>query len=362
MREDERRRGSPASKRDDSRDRARERARERHQNTGRSGGPTTITLPEGIGFFRPKAGKVDLNVVPFTSTVIHQLERPPLDKGEIWWRVRYKIHRNVGANNDTVICPTTVDRKCPICEERGQLFADNNKEEAKLLFPSWRNLILVEDPEEAGKLAVLDISEFAFWERLATHIKIAEDEGLEDVGTFYWPTGKGYTLRTWFEEKSFGAGGTFLNAESISFRERIALAKKLLTQADEVNIQGCMNIPTYDALRTKFLGLEETETKEETKPQAEETKPQATRTRSERTAPPQRRTEAREEKEEEEEEAPPPPAEPRRSRDGVPKKLKDNECPYNHTFGDDNDAYDDCRECNVWPACSEAYESSHDGG
>jgi len=56
----------------------------------------------------------------------------------------YWLHRNVGANNESVICPSSIGKKCPICEHRAQMLkdgADWNDDAVKALKPSNEKLV-----------------------------------------------------------------------------------------------------------------------------------------------------------------------------------------------------------------------------
>jgi len=389
-------------RRDDARERARQRAKERneHAGAGGGGGNNTVSLPEGVGFLKIDEGQCMLKVLAFTSTKSHVLEVPPVEKGEIWWRLRYKIHRNVGPNNESIVCPTTVNKPCPICEERVHLFAEKKKEEAKKLFPSWRNLILVEG-ETQGSIAVLDISEYAFLEQLKKDMKTAEDDGLVDVQTFYWPTGAGYDLRCRFDKESYGEGRSYLKCSRVDFKKREAVDSDLFAAASVVNIQECLNLKTYNQVQALFLGIEEGEgdSKEEEKEQPSTRKPQApapvaeeepeqgddldemdeeglldlidgldlsvspkalrkmdedglrelirdSRAKKEEAPTPVKK------KKEEVKKAPAPGSKPSTRKDS-PKKGS---CPHGHVFGKDTDEKDDCAECESWSECLDAKE------
>ena len=64
--------------------------------------------------------------------------------GSLWYKRPFKIHRNIGVDNDRVVCLTSVGKPCPICEKRSELVRqDADKEDTDALKQSLRNLYVV---------------------------------------------------------------------------------------------------------------------------------------------------------------------------------------------------------------------------
>jgi len=384
-----------------TRDDARKKARDRNKNAGSGGGVSTVNLPSGVDFFKLREDRNLLEVIPFTSTRSHILEKPEVEKGEIWWRLRYKIHRNVGPNNETVVCPTTFGKPCPICEERGQLFDEKRKDEAKKLFPSWRSLMILRSRDEKEAVSVLDISEFAYLDQLKGDMRDAEDDGLEDVDTFYWPSGPGYNLQCRFEETSFGEGRSYLKCTRVDLKPRKALDDKIIKIAEAVELQETLVLLSYEVIRAKFLGMDPPDEEEEReKPRRErreapdkepdpepekdeggddlddldedalldkidemgiEVSPKKLRKMDENDLRELIRSNAGVGKDEEpepepekEEKKPPKKDPPKPKKEG--KKEAKGKCPHGHKYGVDTDEKDDCSECDVWGDCIDEKE------
>jgi len=82
-----------------------------------------LNLPREINVFNPEPGsRVKLDFLPYEVT---DARHPDRDNelgvaipGELWYKRPFKVHRNIGAGNETVVCPSSVGKKCPICEYR----------------------------------------------------------------------------------------------------------------------------------------------------------------------------------------------------------------------------------------------------
>ncbi len=197
-----------------------------------------LKLPKGIKLYRPKVGKALLDVVPFTA----QEGNPNADEGQIHWERTFWVHRNIGPNQETLICPAkTAGEKCPVCEARARLSMDDDEdaeEMRKTLNPKERQLILIRDAKEPDKgLQLIDLSTYAFGDEILKSIRSA-DEG-EDWELFF-TLEDGKTLRVTWEEETIGRGQKFIKAARIDFKDRAeALEEEILDEApglDEIPI------------------------------------------------------------------------------------------------------------------------------
>ncbi|MCK9457302.1 MAG: hypothetical protein M0R31_08420, partial [Candidatus Riflebacteria bacterium] len=88
-----------------------------------------LNLPKGISVFReePKT-RVSLDILPYTVTDANHPDRDDeyaiASPGELWYKRPYWLHRNIGASNESVVCPTSVGKPCPICKHRAQMLKD----------------------------------------------------------------------------------------------------------------------------------------------------------------------------------------------------------------------------------------------
>ncbi len=93
-----------------------------------------LNIPKSVHMYKYKEGKAEFDILPYIVTSTNH----PDHKGDIaikdslWYKLPYKIHRNVGVNNDVVICPTTFGLPCPICEIRKEKAAEGEDWEKRV--------------------------------------------------------------------------------------------------------------------------------------------------------------------------------------------------------------------------------------
>ena len=104
------------------------------------GGRGYLNLPKGVKLFRfpDDARSFKMDFLPYEVT---NAKHPELNEaegiavqGSLWYRSPFKVHSNVGSDNETVVCPRTFGKKCPICEYQREIIKKGaDKEEFKLL-------------------------------------------------------------------------------------------------------------------------------------------------------------------------------------------------------------------------------------
>ena len=80
-----------------------------------------LLLPKDVKTFSPEPGsRVILDFIPYEVTDEKHPDRNESNEiavpGSLWYKRPFKVHRNVGVNNETVVCLTSIGKKCPICE------------------------------------------------------------------------------------------------------------------------------------------------------------------------------------------------------------------------------------------------------
>ena len=302
-----------------------------------------LRLPDGVQVFREEAGeKVYLDIIPYKVTDSYHLDRDEkfgiAIPGTYWYRKPFKIHRSVGVKNETLVCPLTFGKKCPICEYMAHQLKNKVKwDDVKHLKSSMRSLYLVVPKKHERydeKLYIWDISDFCFHDLLVDELQ--ENEMYEDFPDLK----EGYTLRIRFGTESIGER-EFAKAKRIDFIER-----------DYEYDEESLNIPNldevlvvlgYEELKMKFFEIEDdvitSESDEEIveEDEIEEEIP----IKKEETPIVRKKKRVKENKEE---------ASNRTVDDENPK----NRCPYGHRFGIDIDEYDDCDNCELWDECADA--------
>ncbi len=211
-------------------------------------------LPEGVREWTPdKAGSVLMDVLPYEVTAAQHPDK--VEKGVLWYKRPFAVHHNVGPANESVVCPASVGKHCPMCEERKRLAKnwDENEEQIKALNAQRFVAFNIKDPDDEDKVAVFAVSRGKFAVALEKELQ----EGDEDILNFYDVTDEGKTLKVRFSDATF-EGRKYLQATRIDFRDRPAM--------DEDEVLGktvCLDdmfvVMDYDKLKALFLQVDEDE-------------------------------------------------------------------------------------------------------
>lgn len=384
-------------------------------------GNSYLKIPRGMELFKPKEGKVSVDIIPY---VVNMDKHPDADgngiaeKGSLWYRLPFKIHRNIGSGNEYAICPTSFGKPCPICEYRSKRIQEGaEKEELDALRAGKRNLYFV-IPKTKGFEAVphiWDMSDYLFQQLLNTEIEENEDYGV------FPSLEEGLTLKIRFEENSLGKN-KYLSANRIDFEERDeAYDESILEELP--SLDDVVIVPTYAELKAKFFEIEDEKQDDDDEDDEPKKKPsrkkktieededddeqESTHKRhklkqveeddeededDDEPTPPKKKTVSKpapkkkvveeedddDDDDEDEDDAPPPPKkkkpvvveeeddddedddEPTPPKKKVVEKEKPKEkgkskkCPYGHKFGTDCDEHDECDDCDLWDECSDA--------
>jgi len=317
-----------------------------------------LNLPAGVEIFKEEPNsRVLLDFIPYKVSAITHLDRDD-DLGiavpeELWYKRPFWVHRNVGINNETVVCPVSAGRQCPICEYRAKRIREKaEKEELDSLKRSLRNLYLViprghKDYEE--KIHIWDISQFLFQNQLNEEIE--EDP---DLASFPDLEG-GLSVRIRFAEASIGTGKPFASTSRIDMKDRDEdYGEEILKKVPDLD--ECLNILSHDKLEAKFFELE-SEVEEE--PEEEPKRASFDDDDDDDDAQGREKTSEEEEEPEEDTRARRRAQRERKKKEAEQKeKRKGPECPHGHEFGKDCDAYpDDCNDCDEWDKCMDAQEA-----
>lgn len=326
-----------------------------------------LTLPKGVSSLKlPEDERsFQLDFLPYMVTAKrhpdYDAERGVATEGSLWFKLSLKVHKNVGTNNEAIVCPTTFGKKCPICEFRVKRIKEGaDKEEFKLLYPQERSIypvIPIGHKDYDEEVHVWDMADFLFLETLMDELEV--DEENEEFFTL----DNGKTLKMRLKWKEIGKN-SFPEIVSISFVAREPYDEEILKEVPKLD--DCVKQLSYEDISAKFFEMDPvTEDEDEDLPfeEEEEEKPKATRRRK-NIAPP-------EEKDEEEEEVPEPPTrrtrqkqetkeDPVTTRRANRSKTIDTKerCPYGHKFGIDTDDFEDCDTCEIWDDCTEAKENA----
>mgnify|MGYP000303666217 CR=1 FL=1 len=237
---------------------------------------TTFTLPEGMQLFQLKAaGTKRISVVPFIAGA----GNPYADEGELHYEKTVWVHRGIGPDNSTYVCPAKTQKKpCPICDYKQKLNREPDADDdvIKGLAPKERQLWLIYDhgDEEQG-VQLWDFSYHLFGNVLDEEIKHSDEDDGYDL--FYDPD-EGLLLKIGIKEDSY-MGRSFYKVTTINFKDREPLDEDILEQA--VCLDDLLIVKEYEELKAIFLQAEESEEDED----EEEEKPKSKRKKSSRKKP-----------------------------------------------------------------------------
>jgi hypothetical protein len=253
-----------------------------------------LQVPNGVEIFKPEIDtKVVIDFMPYEVTDKNHPDKDERNEiatvGTYWYKRPFKVHQQIGANNEKAVCPRQFGKPCPICDYRDELKKnDGDDDEIKSLYPKDRNLYAIMFPEDKklkGQVFLFDISDYLFQEKFESQL---QDQ--EEFDFFPDPT-EGMSVKIAFGEGSFGTN-KYAEPTRFDFVER----RKQYTEdiLDEIpKLDECFVIPSYEELKAKFFEIPVDEDEEE------EEKP-----RNKKTAKKEKEPEEKEEEEEDEDKQP----------------------------------------------------------
>lgn len=221
--------------------------------TQTSGGGNWFRLPEGVETWEPKEkGKFKIDVIPYETTSDNHPNE--VAKGVVWYQHPFKVHHGVGADGKSIVCPTTVGKKCPICEEISRLSKnyDENEETIKSLRAQRYVAFNILHPDDPDKVAIFALSVGKFYNALEKEIQESDED---DIANFFDVTESGKTLKVRFSEASY-AGKKYLEATKIEFIDREPMDEDEIF-SKVVNLDEMFVVMEYDKLNALFLQTEE---------------------------------------------------------------------------------------------------------
>lgn len=318
-----------------------------------------LNLPKGIKPFtlKEKTRDILLDFIPYVVTDSHHPDRDVDESRAIvdslWYKRPFKVHRNVGVDNETVVCLTSVKKKCPICEfVAEQRRKGKDWEEIKDTIAKDRNLyavIPIDSENHDDIIHVWDVSWFLFQNELNEQLEEEPDNGI------FPALEEGLTLDVKFRWKKFGKN-LFPETRDIDFKERDEQYDEKILD-DVPNLDEMLNVLSYKELEAKFLELDDEEPAEEiadehpSSTQRRKTSESEIEKEDVDEKPSRRKRRGPEEKEDTDEK-------PKRSRRVRAEEQEENKCPHGFEFGAKKDCekHDECDKCEVWDDCVDEME------
>jgi hypothetical protein len=224
-------------------------ARERAGKQG-TGGVSYLRIPDDTLLYKPSVGTALIDIMPY----IAGQGNPWAEKGQIHWERTYYVHKGIGLDAETFICPRmTAKQSCPICEARRRLAQQEDPEKEDLikdLAPRQRQLFQLIDLRNPDKgIQLWDISYYLFGKVLDMRLRNSDED---DKWDYFFHLEDGLSLKIGWEEESFG-GVNFCRAASIDFRPRAeSYEEKILKET--LCLDNLLIIPNYENLKKTFLG------------------------------------------------------------------------------------------------------------
>ena len=304
---------------------------------GGQGQSQRFKMPAGIDSWSPeKAASYNFDILPYEVT--DENHPDGVEKGMLWYKRPFAVHHGVGINDDSIVCPASVGKPCPICAKRAALSKadyDGNADQIKAMKPQKYVAFNMQHPDDVDKFVVLALSRGKFAQPLEQELLEASDDA---VLNFWDVTDEGKTLKVRFSKDTFN-GRDFLVATRIDFKDRDAMDEDEILEA-VANLDDIFYVLPADKIEKMFFEIEDEDEDEDKKKGKKGKKGKGKK---------------KPEPEEEEDDEEPAPKKGKGKKDK--KKSKKGKCPKGHKFGKDVDKFDDCDDCNVWDACEEANDA-----
>lgn len=337
-----------------------------------------LNLPRGVPvYIAEPGGRAVFDIMPYTVTDPKHPDRDDVLRsampGDLWYRRPFKIHRNIGASNEAVVCLTSVNKRCPICDYRAQQIKKKvDKEITDALKTSLRNLYVIipkEDKKREEIPHIWDISYFLFQSLLKG--ELAENEKYE----IFPDLEEGLTLRVRFDSSSIGGGKVFAEASRIDFEPRKKPYKEDILD-DIPNLDEVLQILTPLQLEQKFFEMEESDDVPDPVSDNDDDDDDADDDDADADDVDDNEDDATNEKSEKDKDADSnaciacegsgKDSKGRTCRicrgtgEKPAKKKQDdnNKCPHGHKFGVDTEEYDVCFDCDWWDDCMDEKEKN----
>jgi len=230
---------------------------------------TLFNLPEGIKMYEIKsAGTYYLDAIPYITKEGNEFAKA----GKYWWVKSFWVHRQIGVNNEWVVCLAKTFRKpCPCCEFRAKL-GDDPEADAKTadaLKPSQRLIFnMVDLKKDKNTVQLLHMPDWYFGRALRQVLDAEFEDHEDNMEEFYMPEGGSY-MKCRAEPADAGYSG--YNVVRIDFKARKEdLDEDILEQA--ANLDDILVVKDYDELKEMLYAAPADDDDDEDEPKKKKTK------------------------------------------------------------------------------------------
>lgn len=308
-----------------------------------------LKLPEDVNKFQSNTDQNKIDIIPYIVTDENNLdiEVCGIKVGDPWYRKPFYTHKNVGPNDEIVICPNTIGKKCPICEyvakkrREGAEYEELKDDYRKLRY--LYNVIPIDDEDHEEEFHIWDYSDFLFERKLMDEMKKG------NVDEEFASPEDGQTLKIRWIEEHFGKN-KFGKAGAVDGIKREPYSEEIIDDAP--NLDEVLVIHSYKKLEGMFLDLDDEDFEGEEENQGKEVEEEVEKTSTRRSyRKGKKEKEPEKENEEEKDEKP----KGRRGRSTGRKRKEettsDDKCPHGYRFGVDTEEYEECENCKIYDDC-----------
>ena len=326
-----------------------------------------LNLPKDVSTWAPAPGsKTTFDIIPYIVSDPKHPDRN--DEKEVAlvgdpYPVRpFFRHTGIGANNESVVCLSTINKKCPICEYRNKLMKEGaDKADTDALKAKARSLYLV-IPKGSRKYEevphIFDVSQYLFSKLLAEELEENRDE------ENYPHPEKGKSLKVRWLSSTMGNSKPFADAGRIDF------VKREEQYGWDILDQGCdldkiLKILSYKELEALFNEskdddddeddedtLTNVDDDEDDSPKKRKSKKKKYKDDDEEDDEDDEDDDDEDDEDDEDDDEDESPK--RRKKSSKRKKIQ--KCPHGLRFGIDAEEYKACDTCDVWGDCIEKKE------
>ena len=213
-----------------------------------------FNLPEGVRLWEPESGKTyQLDFLPYEVTAeAHPMK---IAKGKLWYTVPFIIFKNVGVQAETIVSPATFGEPCPLYKRWQELATnwDDTEEERAAMSMQRCNAYVIDDPDDADKVAIFATS----WGKFGKALKKERDAVGDEAANFFDVVdGCGKTVEVRFQKETFTTKtgpGSYTGAGKINFLDRDDRDEEE-TLARVPKLDDCFVIHSYETLERMLLG------------------------------------------------------------------------------------------------------------
>jgi len=313
------------------------------------------TTDKRLKFWKCGEGEHTIDIIPWLSGDNYPTKNyPDVVKGELVYVLDVWVHRGIGPDENTIVCPSrNYGKPCPICEDinekrKDESFSDDS---IKDISPKRRSIYQIvcydSSAEEEKGVQIWDVAHFFMEKHIAELAKKPRSGGF----VLFADPDEGKQI--YFKRKGTGQTNTEFVAHQFLDRD-YTIADETLDEG--ISLDDYIEVLSYEELEKMYWGRRmpsRTETGDES-PEPTSDRVDTKRRRIPKSEPTKKEEDSPPWHEDTKEEAPTrrPRKPPVNKEEPKEKSSSDTECPGGGTFGVDIEQLSHCGTCKVWDDCA----------